>query len=114
MHIEAAEKSGQRFNESMSNEQRRHFTNLMLMCYDHHVITNDTVKYDVAALQRFKREHESKFSDPDRAILSVLVDVTTLRTHRKPKNLRRVLGRASRPNKSRRHSGSRSTLSLNY
>jgi hypothetical protein len=39
-HIEAAEKSGQRFNVSMTDEDRRAFANLMLMCYEHHQVTN--------------------------------------------------------------------------
>ena len=40
-HIEAAEKGGERFNEKQTNEERRNFANLMLMCYDHHRVTND-------------------------------------------------------------------------
>lgn len=31
-HIEAAEDGGERFNEKQTNEERRHFSNLMLMC----------------------------------------------------------------------------------
>ena len=40
-HIEAAEEGGERFNPSMTNEERRAAANLMLMCYEHHKITND-------------------------------------------------------------------------
>ena len=32
-HIEAAEEGGERFRGSMTNEQRRAVSNLMLMCY---------------------------------------------------------------------------------
>lgn len=38
-HIEAAEEGGERFNPNMTNEERRAFDNLMLMCYEHHVVT---------------------------------------------------------------------------
>jgi hypothetical protein len=40
-HIEAAEEGGERFNKLMTNEDRRAFKNLILMCYDHHTVTND-------------------------------------------------------------------------
>lgn len=61
-HIEAAETGGERFNPNMTNEERRAFDNLMLMCYEHHVATNDVTKYPASELRRMKREHESKFS----------------------------------------------------
>ena len=50
-HIEAAEEGGERFNESMTDEQRRAFANLMLMCYEHHTVTNDVVAYPAPTLQ---------------------------------------------------------------
>ncbi len=34
----------------------------MLMCYEHHVVTNDVFKYPVSELKRMKREHKDKFS----------------------------------------------------
>src|SRR5262245_61632545 len=39
-HIAAAETGGERFNPKMTNEARRSIENLMLMCYEHHVVTN--------------------------------------------------------------------------
>ncbi len=68
-HIEAAEEGGERFNAAMSDEERASFQNLMLMCYDHHVTTNDVVKYTVPLLQAMKAKHEAKFTDPAQAIL---------------------------------------------
>ena len=62
-HIEAAEERGQRFNKNQTNEERRDFSNLMLMCYEHHVETNDVVKYDVAEMRKLKKQHENKFTD---------------------------------------------------
>ena len=40
-HIEGAEKGEESFNENQTNEERRAFENLMLMCYEHHQVTND-------------------------------------------------------------------------
>ncbi|WP_052635329.1 hypothetical protein [Pseudomonas sp. GM80] len=62
-HIEAAEEGGQRFNVNGSNAQRRTFQNLLLMCYEHHVVTNDTSIYDVAAMRKIKSTHEEKYSN---------------------------------------------------
>lgn len=62
-HIEAAEEGGERFNPNQSNEVRRSFSNLMLMCYDHHKITNDVTKYTVEVLLQMKAVHETKFTD---------------------------------------------------
>ena len=44
-HIEAAEGGGERFNARESDEQRRSYENLMLLCYAHHVETNDVSLY---------------------------------------------------------------------
>jgi hypothetical protein len=67
-HIEAAEPGGARFNPSMTNEERRSFANLMLLCYEHHVVTNDVERFSVAVLQEMKAAHEKCFSQPTRAL----------------------------------------------
>ena len=89
-HVEAAEEGGERFNPDMSNEQRRSVKNLMLMCYEHHKITNNVKKYTVAKLQKMKAEHEERFSSPDRAILEKLTDWTSVDEPVKPKTLARM------------------------
>jgi hypothetical protein len=68
-HIEAAEEGGERFNPDMTDNERAAFPNLMLMCYPHHVTTNDVDMYRVPKLQAMKAEHEAKFTDPAQAIL---------------------------------------------
>ena len=73
-HIEAAEAGGERFNPNMTNEERRAFDNLMLMCYEHHVVTNDVVKYPVCELKRMKREHEEKFSSVIQKMRNSVID----------------------------------------
>lgn len=71
-HIEAALPKGGRFNEYMTNEERRSFDNLVLLCYPHHVATDDVDKYTVEVMQAMKRSHEAKFQiGIDRLIQSV-------------------------------------------
>lgn len=77
-HIEGAEEGGERFNENMSNEDRRQSSNLMLMCYDHHVVTNDEETYTVPVLKQMKADHEAKFTNPEVAMLKAITDHTTL------------------------------------
>jgi len=48
----------------------------MLMCYEHHKVTNDVKKFTVPRLRKMKRDHERRFADPDRAILAQLKDWT--------------------------------------
>jgi hypothetical protein len=89
-HIEAAEPGGERFNDKMSNEERRHVSNLMLMCYPHHQVTNDVAAYPVSRLREMKEEHEARFSRADRAILERLTDWTLAGAPKRASNLRRM------------------------
>lgn len=61
-HIEAALPGGERFNPDMTNEERRSYDNLMLMCHQHHVVTDDVNEYPVEKLKQMKRTHEAKYS----------------------------------------------------
>lgn len=89
-HIEAAEPGGERFNKNQTNEQRRHASNLVLMCYDHHVETDNVDKFKVDAMVRIKTEHEKKFSDVVGTMLLTVTDYTTLTTALVPKNLKKI------------------------
>lgn len=60
-HIEAAEESGERYNPDQSDEQRRSYVNLVLLCYPHHVETNDVALYPAERLRSIKSEHEEAF-----------------------------------------------------
>lgn len=60
-HIEAAEPGGQRYNPDSDDEYRRSFENLILLCPNHHKITDNTEKYTVEVLKEMKRSHEAKF-----------------------------------------------------
>jgi len=58
-HIEAANPGGQRFNLNSTDEQRRSFDNLLLLCYQHHKETDDVETYDAISLRAIKSKHES-------------------------------------------------------
>lgn len=57
-HIEDAEEGG-RFNPNMTDRQRASFENLILLCPNHHIETNDTDKYTIDSLRELKQRHES-------------------------------------------------------
>lgn len=61
-HIEAALPGGERYNELSDNESRRKPENLLLLCYQHHIKTNNVERYPVEALRRMKSEHEARFA----------------------------------------------------
>lgn len=61
-HIRAAEKSGPRFDATMTNNERRGFDNLLLLCGKHHTLIDhvDTWhQYPRADLEEIKRLHEA-------------------------------------------------------
>jgi tetratricopeptide (TPR) repeat protein len=58
-HIQGALPDSPRFNPDMTNEQRRGYDNLILMCGTHHTIIDDDVDHwTVAKLLELKRDHE--------------------------------------------------------
>jgi len=60
-HIEAAMPGGPRYNERQTNQERRAYENLLLLCYPHHVEIdhNDGDEYPVEKLRGIKQEHEA-------------------------------------------------------
>lgn len=60
-YIEAAEEGGERYNPKQTDEERRHYDNLILLCHEHHVETNDVQEYTVNKLKNMKKVHEAKF-----------------------------------------------------
>jgi hypothetical protein len=62
-HIEAAGEDGPRYNPAMSDDDRRHFNNLILLCDEHHSIIDNKVNeaaYTVSTLKELKKNHENK------------------------------------------------------
>ncbi|MGB1561944.1 MAG: hypothetical protein ACPHN2_10620 [Sinimarinibacterium flocculans] len=60
-HIQAAEPKGERFDPNQSDEQRRSYDNLILLCYPHHVETDDSKQYSTERLRLMKADHERVF-----------------------------------------------------
>lgn len=59
-HIEAAEPGGPRYNSVQTDEERRAYGNLLLLCHEHHVEIDDAAaKFTVKILKRMKRDHEA-------------------------------------------------------
>ena len=64
-HIEAAMKGGERFNQESNDEYRRSYDNLLILCYPHHIETNDANEYPSNRLTQIKNEHEQLFEKSD-------------------------------------------------
>lgn len=60
-HIEAAEPGGERFNAGRTDEQRRQYENLILLCYPHHIETDDVETFPAERLREMKLVHETTF-----------------------------------------------------
>lgn len=58
-HIEDANPGG-RYRENMTDDERRRYDNLILLCPIHHVETNDESKYSVEDLKQMKINHHIK------------------------------------------------------
>lgn len=60
-HIEAANSGGERFNPNSDDEYRRSYGNLILLCYSHHIETDNVDRYPVDKLKEMKINHEQLF-----------------------------------------------------
>lgn len=62
-HIAAASADGPRYDASMTDDERREFDNLILLCDEHHVMIDNKeneVTYPVSLLKEWKNNHEKK------------------------------------------------------
>lgn len=60
-HIEAAKPDGPRYNPDQTDDERRGFDNLILLCEScHKEIDNNEAKYPVELLKKWKKIHEEK------------------------------------------------------
>jgi hypothetical protein len=62
-HIEAAKPDGERYNPNQTDADRNSFNNLILLCANHHLVTNDVSIYTVEKLKAMKKRHEERFKD---------------------------------------------------
>lgn len=91
-HIEAALPGGERFNPRQSNEQRRAFENLILLCYPHHRATNDVSAYPTYRLQAMKQNHEQAILSPplNGALTDRFLDQSLYNEFAMPRNLEQL------------------------
>ena len=89
-HIEAANIGGERFNSEQTNEERRAFENLIVMCGTHHTVTNDVNRYTVNVMKEMKRAHEAQAftarAEPSLELQRRFVDATVGQTYCLPEN----------------------------
>lgn len=92
-HIHAAEKGGARFRKDMTNEQRRAFENLTLVCGKHHDIIDypeNVVSYKPEMLRKYKAEHEGRFRRAERQLIEQVTDTTQATQPTYPKTMKRI------------------------
>jgi hypothetical protein len=60
-HIRAANPNGPRYDPNMTDDQRRHFSNVVLLCTPHHNVVDKIHPeyYPIATLEAWKRDRES-------------------------------------------------------
>ena len=60
-HIEAASSNGPRYNPNQTDDERRGFNNLILLCHKcHDMIDNNPNIYTVELLKKWKKNHQEK------------------------------------------------------
>jgi hypothetical protein len=90
-HIEAALPTGKRFRREMSNEDRRAFENLLLLCGTHHtVVDTDDKTWTVEALHDLKRTHEGIYTGAVDQLRLQVGDLTEGVTWKPAQNLGRL------------------------
>lgn len=80
-HIEAAEEGGERYNPDQTDDERRDFPNLILLCPTHHTITNNVVNYPVKILKAMKSIHEAKYTYRPFVVSDEVVSSAIIRTY---------------------------------
>lgn len=97
-HICAAEPGGPRYEKKMTDEQRRSFENLFIVCAKHHDLIDDMAnvkKYPAALLRKHKEAREARFRKAEQQLLDNFSDATQATAPAYPKNLR-VLASATK------------------
>lgn len=78
-HIHAASRKGSRFDPGMSNEARRAFENLLVLCGECHDIIDDMAREDefpASLVKEWKSAHEARFQRAERELIDRYRDAT--------------------------------------
>jgi len=94
-HISGFDRKSIRFDENLSNEDRRHYDNLMILCFKHHTEIDAhefEVRWPTPTLKGIKAAHEAPFRDLVGRLVEPVRDRASGTTWKSPQNLGRVLG----------------------
>ena len=89
-HIEAANEGGERFNPAMTNETRRHISNLVVLCRNHHAVTNNEKVYSVEKMKQIKKNHEEKKIEADEPLVPMFLKTDLFKEIAYPENLEKL------------------------
>ncbi|MCE7886085.1 MAG: hypothetical protein DYH13_01080 [Alphaproteobacteria bacterium PRO2] len=90
-HICAASRGGARYDNNMTDEQRRNIKNLFLVCGICHDIIDDKDnedEYPADLLRGYKKTHEERFKKAERQLIEQFVDTTQATQPTYPQNLK--------------------------
>ena len=73
-HIYAASFGGERYNPDVSDDDLRLPENLLIMCYAHHVETNDVDAYPSERLKKIKLRHERQNAPLDFSVPKIALE----------------------------------------
>jgi hypothetical protein len=89
-HICAAERGAARYDKKMSDEDRRSFENLFIVCGKHHDLIDDlanVAKYPAELLRKHKEAREARFRKAEQQLLDSFSDTTQATQPSYPGNL---------------------------
>ncbi len=90
-HICAAEPGGARYDKTMTDEQRRGFDNLFIVCGKHHDLIDDPANaadYPADLLRKHKAARERRFRIAEQQLIDTYADATQATQPTYPTNLR--------------------------
>lgn len=88
-HIKGVGKNAARFDANATDTELASPENLILLCYDHHLITNDQSIYTVEKMKSIKQVHEKRFGGILTGLRTEIEDVTKATITQFPVNMKR-------------------------
>lgn len=89
-HIHAVRPGAARYDQSVAEDDLRRPANLMVLCYEHHIATDDVSLYPPARMREMKRQHEGRFGGAISGLRASVQDETKGTVIRPPANLGRL------------------------
>lgn len=92
VHIKGVKPASARFDVTQDPNDRRHVSNLLIMCNPHHRATDDETRYSVARMREIKETHERRFAGVISGLRGTLEDQTRHAVVHPPKSMARYRG----------------------